>query len=125
MSVLKNLLPQVKRRRVFIEGFYNVEVDKSLIEEFFNELAETLSMVPVTKPIIFSPDARGHPIHKGLAGYMGWVESGVSLYTWREFKFFTIDVYTCRDFNLNDALKVVDKFLNPSSIVYEEFHYEN
>ncbi|MBS7611494.1 S-adenosylmethionine decarboxylase [Candidatus Bathyarchaeota archaeon] len=121
---MKNLLPQVKRRRVFIEGFYNVEVDRSLIERFFNELAETLSMVPITKPMIFSPDSRKHPIHKGLAGYMGWVESGVSLYTWREFKFFTVDIYTCKDFDLDRALKVIDKFLIPSSIVTEEFRYE-
>ncbi len=124
MSVLKNLLPQVKRRRVFIEGFYNVEVDRPLIERFFNELAETLSMVPITEPIIFSPDFRNHPIHKGLAGYMGWVESGVSLYTWREFKFFTVDIYTCKDFDLDRALKVIDKFLIPSVIVYEEFRYD-
>jgi len=122
---LKNLLPQVKRRRVFIEGFYNVEVNKDLIEEFFNELAETLSMTPITKPLIFSPDIKGHPIHRGLAGYMGWVESGVSLYTWQTFNFFTIDIYTCKDFNPEDALKVVRKFLNPSSMVYGEFLYES
>jgi S-adenosylmethionine decarboxylase len=125
VSILKNLLPQVRRRRVFIEGFYNVEVNKALIEDFFNELAETLSMTPITKPLIFSPDIKGHPIHKGLAGYMGWVESGVSLYTWQMFNFFTIDIYTCKDFNLDDALKVVRRFLNPSSIAYGEFLYES
>ncbi|MEM1569441.1 MAG: S-adenosylmethionine decarboxylase [Candidatus Bathyarchaeia archaeon] len=125
MSALKNLLPQVKRKRVFIEGFYTVEIDESIIEKLFDALAEALSMTPLTKPIVFSPDARGHQIHKGLAGYMGWVESGVSIYTWRDFKFFTIDIYTCKDFNLEDALKVISKFLNPSSIVSEEFHYKD
>lgn len=122
---MRDLLPQVKRRRMFIEGFYRVEVNRTLIERLFLELTEALSMTPITKPMVFSPDARGHPVHRGLAGYMAWVESGVSLYTWKRFKFFTLDIYTCKDFQPRDVLETVEEILKPASMVYEELRYES
>lgn len=110
---------------MFIEGFYTVDIDGSLIERLFLNLTKELSMTPIAGPIIFSPDSRRHPVHRGLAGYMAWVESGVAIYTWSLFKFFTLDIYTCKDFQPEKALNVVKSILKPRSIVYEEFQYEN
>ena len=110
---------------MFIEGFYTVDVDGVLIERLFLNLTKELSMTPITGPIIFSPDVRGHPVHRGLAGYMAWVESGVALYTWSRFNFFTLDIYSCRESQPEKALKVVKEILKPRSMVYKEFRYKN
>jgi S-adenosylmethionine decarboxylase len=118
-------MPQIIRKRLIIEGFYRVEITHEFIKKFLKELSNLLEMTIILEPIIFSPNNKAHSIHSGLAGFMAWVESGVSFYTWSNYKFFTLDVYTCKDFEVKKAVKFIEEALNSPKLVYEEFHYES
>ena len=45
----------------------------------------------------------------GLSSYMCWKESGMHIYTWEKNEdrpnFFSIDIYTCKDFDIESVLK--------------------
>jgi len=119
---LKNLLPQVFRKRLIIEGFYNVDINEDFIKKFLNELCVFLKMNVIIEPLTFSPEKKSE-VHKGLGGFMAWVESGVTLYTWSVYKFFTIDIYSCKNFNVEETVEFVKKYFKTSQIVYEEVKY--
>ena len=49
----------------------------------------------------------------GFSAYMCWKESGMHVYTWtktddRPF-FFSIDIYTCKDFDIKDVINFTSK----------------
>lgn len=52
---MKNLAPNIKRQRLLIEGFYNIEANKSVIEDYFRGITDYLSLRMYGEPIIFSP----------------------------------------------------------------------
>ncbi|MBS7658866.1 MAG: S-adenosylmethionine decarboxylase [Candidatus Bathyarchaeia archaeon] len=119
---MKNLLPQVFRKRLIIEGFYEVNINEEFIKKFLNELCGFLKMNVIVGPLIFSPNEKSE-VHKGLGGFMAWVESGVTLYTWNIYKFFTLDIYSCKDFNVENVVNFVKNILKVSQFVYEEVKY--
>ncbi|MEM2897204.1 MAG: S-adenosylmethionine decarboxylase [Candidatus Bathyarchaeia archaeon] len=118
-------MPQINRKRLIIEGFYEFKITPEFIENFLEELSKRLGMSIITGPLIFSPSSKAHSTHIGLAGFMAWVESGVSFYTWSNYKFFTLDIYTCKDFKIGEAVEFARKALSSPKLVYEEFHYED
>jgi len=121
---LRNLKPEIFRKRVVVEGFYEVEIDEEFIESFLIELSRNLGMEIIVGPIVFSPD-RYSKLHHGVGGYMAWVGSGVSIYTWREHRFFTLDVYSCIDFDVARLVSYVSSKLRCSDIVWCEVGYED
>ena len=78
---MKNLEPRIFRQRLIIEGRYSIEITEDIIKNYLEELGKILKMKLLIKPIIFSPNDTEHPIHHGIAGFVGWAESGGSIYT--------------------------------------------
>ena len=52
---MKNLAPDITRQWFLMEGFVNIDVDKSIIENYFKKITDALSLRMYGKPIIFSP----------------------------------------------------------------------
>lgn len=120
---MKNLKPEIRRERLIIEGFYGVEISEGFLKGFLIGLSEALGMRVIAGPFIFSPD-KFSLIHKGLGGFMAWVESGVAFYSWSEHKFFTLDIYTCKELNAQLAIEYVKRELKCSDIVWQRIEYE-
>lgn len=121
---MKNLKPEIFRKRIIVEGLYDIEVSEEFVKSFLIDLSRTLHMDIVVGPIVFSPD-RYSKLHHGVGGYLAWVGSGVSIYTWRDHKFFTLDVYSCIDFDIDTLLSFVSSKLRCSEIVWCEVRYED
>ncbi|MBR9701989.1 hypothetical protein GOV13_03635 [Candidatus Pacearchaeota archaeon] len=117
---MKNIEPRIFRQRVTIEAKYQIKVSEVIIRKFLRELTAFLGMRPLTKPFIFSPNKTKHPIHHGIAGFVGWAESGGSIYTWDKFNFLTVEIYTCKKFNAKKAADFVSEFFSCKEIVFSE-----
>lgn len=115
---MRDLEPQIYRQRLIIEGRYNIEISEAILNQFFEALAREIGMTLLTKPFFFSPNIRKHAIHHGIAGFIAWVESGCSIYTWDKFKFFTVDIYTCKQFSVEKAVNFTKKFFKCREIEY-------
>ena len=94
------LCPEIFRKRAMVEGLYGIEPpDAAQVSAFLLGLSQRLGMRPLSDPLVFSPD-RHSDLHHGVAGFLPWVESGCSLYTWAPQRLFTLELYSCRDFDL-------------------------
>lgn len=114
---MKNLAPDIFRKRLVVEGFYNVNITGNFVKKFLIDLCKKINMTPLTDPILFDD------VH-GVGAYMAWTESGVGMYTWERRRFFTLDIYTCKDFNIEEIINFIKEYLKVDVMEFEEFKYD-
>jgi len=118
---MKNLAPNIVRQRLLIEGFYTITVDKSVIEEYFETITNSLNLKMYGKPIIFSPGGEGKDINQGYDAFVPLIDSGISVYVWSNAKFLSLIIYTCKSFDENKTVKATKDFFRVKEIVSESF----
>jgi len=118
---MKNLEPKIFRQRLIIEGKQRIKITPQLIKEYLTKLTvDILHMRIQIGPIIFSPNKFRNPLHHGLNGFIGWVESGGQFYSWDKLNFFTMDIYSCKKFNPKKVVKFTKEFFKTEEIAYKE-----
>ena len=106
--------PDILRQRLLVEGMYGLgSIDETIVGEVLGGLTRRLGMTPIADTLLFSPDAVSR-LHHGIGGFQAWAESGCSLYTWRESRLFTIDVYSCKGFDPVDCVEQIRTALQPT-----------
>lgn len=114
------ICPEILRQRLLIEGIFGVsEIQEATVRMILDGLTRCLGMTPITNPLIFSPD-HVSTLHHGIGGFQAWAESGCSLYTWRERRLFTLDIYSCRRFDPGQCLHYVDRVLQPIALDWRQ-----
>lgn len=87
--------------------------DLALCYRFLDEVVGYLGMEKQAPPNIFrTPDER-FPDKAGLSGWAPLVESSVVIHTLTPKNFITIDIYCCKEFDVNKAKLFVRKFFSP------------
>lgn len=120
---MENLKPEIQRERLIIEGFYEVDLDEGFLKNFLHGLSETLHMKVIAGPFIFSPD-KFSTLHHGLGGFMAWAESGVAFYSWSHHRFFSLDIYSCKTFNIQQTLDYAREKLKCPRMVWKKIEYD-
>ena len=108
----RNLAPDIVRQRLVLEGTLHNSFRPEDMTTYCKEMTKELNMTEVTSPICnYSPKY-------GWCAYTHWEESGMHIYSWedREPKFFSIDIYTCKAFEIDDAIKYTQKFFGDNLI---------
>jgi len=105
----RDLAPMIVRKRLIIEGTTMKPIIGYEIKTYLLKLTTTMNMTIVTYPSIQHDEAYGY------SGYLCWKESGSHMYTWHETEerpnFFSIDIYTCKQFHLEDVIKLTKMFV--------------
>jgi S-adenosylmethionine decarboxylase len=114
---MKNLEPRITRQRLIIEAKFDGELDEDDISRFLIELGTKLDMTVDIEPYVRRTKGE---MHAGLYGYVHWIESGCHVYAWENFKFLSVDIYTCKNFSVEDAVDFVKDFFNTKEIVFKE-----
>ncbi|MCW8950185.1 MAG: S-adenosylmethionine decarboxylase [Sedimenticola sp.] len=105
------LCPEIFRQRAIIEGLYGInEINEQTVSQVLQVMTKTLGMTPIADLLIFSPDHVSE-LHHGIGGFQAWAESGCSLYTWREQKLFTLELYSCKPFQVSDCILKLQQLL--------------
>lgn len=104
----------VVRDRLFFEA---VTDDTSVLTvvslcAYLGNLTAACRMTPVGRPRILHMDLPGgHGL--GIAAMLNWTESGVGIYTWQKYRFFTVDVYTCKTFSKDAVVDLTVSHFRP------------
>ena len=102
-TTFKDLAPMITRKRLVLEGLMKRQFTNPEINKYMIQLSSVMNMTIVTNPV-FSYDK-----DYGTSAYMCWKESGMHVYTWKKNDdrpdFISIDIYTCKDFNIEDVLE--------------------
>lgn len=114
---MKNIAPEIIRQRLLIEGYYSIDVDKSVIEKYFEDITDHLKLKMYGKPIIFSPGGEGKKENQGFDAFVPLIDSGISVYVWSNAKFLSLIIYTCKNFSEEKAKEFTKNFWGIDDLV--------
>jgi len=118
---MDNLEPKIYRQRLIVEGHYSIDANHDTIRDFLTKLSEVLKMRVFAGPFSWPPDERSHPevSLNELNGFVAWTESGCHVYAWRSCKFFTVDIYSCKNFSPEETVSFIKDFFKSDDLVHK------
>lgn len=118
---MKNIAPQILRKRLLIEAKYTITVQESDVKNYLLGLAQELGLKTYGDPIIHSPSGQGKEENQGYDAFVPLIDSGISLYIWTNAKFLSCVLYTCKDFSTEKAIEFTKNFYQTAELEWEEF----
>jgi hypothetical protein len=113
---MRDLAPMIHRQRLVVEGTCPRPIDAATIEDYLSQLSVVTDMTTLITPVTHRSDMYG------WAGWIHWETSGAHFYSWeRPISFFSVDIYTCKAFSADDAVRFTEKWFAASEIVHKEF----
>lgn len=94
-KIKSKIIPSVYRQRVIIEATLRENRFKefhSVIPTLLKDISNKLKTVPIGNCQIIK-------IGHGITAFLAWKESGITLHSWPEESFFTLDIFSCKPFN--------------------------
>lgn len=114
------ICPDIQRQRLIIEGIYGLPaISEETVREVLGGLTDCLAMTPIADTLVFSPNSVSK-LHHGMGGFQAWAESGCSFYTWRDRHLFTLDIYTCKEIDVNDCITLIRDLLQIERLSWRE-----
>ena len=111
-----DLAPQIVRQRLVIEGVPARTIDDTTIRSYLSALSREVDMVQLLEPVTHRSDLYG------WAGWIHWETSGAHFYAWEQPRlFFSVDMYTCKSFDVDTAVAFTRDFLAAAPIVAKSF----
>lgn len=113
---MKDLAPTIHRQRLVIEGYPTKIITPKHIREYLLALSTNLKMKTLIKPVTHRSEKYGE------AGWIHWESSGAHFYSWEvPLLFFSVDIYTCRPFKSDVAIKFTKEYFDAKEIEFKEF----
>jgi S-adenosylmethionine decarboxylase len=113
---MHDLAPQIYRQRQVIEGYPSRPITDEQIKEYLSELSKVTDMVQLLTPVTHRSDLYG------WAGWIHWETSGAHFYAWEQpLLFFSVDIYTCKAFDPEAAVRFTKEFFDAKQIVSKGF----
>lgn len=109
-----DLAPTIYRQRLIIEGTVKKNITASQIKDYLNTLSGKIDMKTILPAITHRSDSYGE------AGWIHWETSGAHFYAWDQpVKFFSVDIYTCKEFNIALAVNFTKDFFDPIKLAFK------
>ena len=108
----RDLAPDICRQRIVVEGTLHNPFTPEGMTQYCQEITKVLNMTAVTTPVC------NYDSHYGWCAYMHWKESGMHIYGWDDRKppFFSIDIYTCKEFSNASVINFTEEFFGDNLI---------
>lgn len=82
--------------------------------EWLKKLPELIQMTPITQPYVF-PYSGLVPEDKGITGIVIIAESHLSIHSFEEKGWSFIDIFSCKDFDVQKAVDITVELFKPTS----------
>ncbi len=91
--------------------------EEETIYKILYELPELIGMRRITEPHIYKIPPNPETFDKGgISGYIVIAESHISIHTFIEQGFASIDIFSCREFDIDKAVNYIKNILKPRKI---------
>lgn len=107
---LTNIAPDIFRKRLLIEGYFNITVTEGSIKKFFSHITTELQLRTYGEPIIHKTSGKGKRVNQGFDAFVPLIDSGIYIGVWVNPKFLSTIIYTCGDFNAEKAVRLVKNY---------------
>jgi S-adenosylmethionine decarboxylase len=119
---MKKIAPEIVRQRLLIERYFTRNITRDVLSDYLFGVAEHLNLKVYGEPTIFSPAGIGKEENQGFDAFIPLIDSGISAYVWSKNKFFSVILYTCKNFDTEAAITYTKKYFEVSSdMVFMEF----
>lgn len=118
---MQDLAPDILRQRLLIEGYYSVDVDSSVVEQYLLRVAAHLDLRTYGKPIVHAPGGAGKAENEGFDAFIPLIDSGISLYVWSKRRFFATVLFTCKSFDTARALHFTKDYFGATQLEHRSF----
>jgi S-adenosylmethionine decarboxylase len=118
---MRNLAPEITRQRLLVEGHYSIEVGQCEVEGFLLGIAGHIGLRTYGAPIVHAPGGLGKDENQGFDAFVPLIDSGISLYVWTGSRFFAAVLFTCKRFDIDQAVAYTRKFFGSEDAEYKSF----
>ena len=97
-----------------VDGYganYEVLSSVEAITNFLDELPKEIGMTKIMPPYVFKYDGGDKPEDWGVSGFVIIAESHISIHTFPEKEYFSLDIFSCKDFDIDKALEIIKEYL--------------
>jgi hypothetical protein len=105
---LTNIAPEIFRKRLLVEGYFNVKVTEDTLRGYFSRITSGLGLRTYGEPIIHRTNGAGKDVNEGFDGFVPLIDSGIYISVWVNPKFLSTIIYTCGDFDAAKAVSLVE-----------------
>ena len=113
---MRDLAPEIYRQRAVIEGYPTKPLKAEEIKKYLSQLSDVLKMKTLIEPVTHRSDLYGE------AAWIHWESSGAHFYAWDVPRlFFSVDIYTCKAFDVQDAVKFTKEYFKATDVEFREF----
>ncbi len=108
---MKNLAPDIFRKRMLLEGFFSIEVNEVTLVDFFHFITQELHLRTYGDPTVHATGGLGKESNQGYDAFVPLIDSGIYIGVWSKQKFLSLVIYTCKEFDETTAKsKTIDFF---------------
>jgi hypothetical protein len=111
---LTDIAPDIFRKRLLFEGYFNVEVSAATVLGYFSHITTALGLRTYGDPIVHETHGAGKNVNEGFDGFVPLVDSGIYIGIWVNPKFLSTIIYTCGEFDSERAIEAVKEFFQIS-----------
>ena len=109
-TALTEIAPEIFRKRLLVEGFFEIDVTEQTISEFFQTVTTGLGLRTYGAPIVHKTSGKGKDVNEGYDGFVPLIDSGIYIGVWLNPRFMSTIIYTCAPFDEDRAVSIVSDF---------------
>jgi len=98
------------------EGSFEALASIENVTRFLDELPAQIGMTKIMPPYVFKYDGGEKPEDWGISGFVIIAESHISIHTFPEKGYFSIDIFSCKDFNIKEAIDIIKEFFQTDKL---------
>jgi len=107
---MKNIAPDIYRKRLLLEGYFTIEIAAATLHEFFSFITSSLNLKTYGAPIVHTTSGKGKDANQGYDAFVPLIDSGIYIAVWAKQKFLSMIIYTCKDFDEDKAAMLSSEF---------------
>ena len=118
---MKNLAPDIFRKRLLLEGYFTIEVNEQTLVDFFAHITSGLSLRTYGQPIVHATSGTGKEENQGYDAFVPLIDSGIYIAIWHQQKFLSLIIYTCKDFPEDQAISLTQSYFGVAEVASSLF----
>ena len=104
---------------LMVDG-YNANYEKlssvSAVVDFLETIVSEIEMTKIMPPYVFKYDGGDKPEDWGVSGFVIIAESHISIHTFPEKGYFSIDIFSCKEFDFDKALNIIKEYFETEDL---------
>ena len=97
-------------------GNFETLASVEAITNFLDTLPAEIGMTKIMPPYVFKYDGGDKPEDWGISGFVIIAESHISIHTFPEKGYFSIDIFSCKDFDIPTTLEIIKSFFGTEDL---------